>query len=271
MRCLAGRDGGGTRRPLSGDDLRSSRLRRQLDLRSHRQKAGGRTILRLACAGKVMGTLDVGMAGIFNLENLTGVIAAAHVLGVEHPLIAQAIRHFLGVRRRQEIVGVAAGVTVVDDFAHHPTAIRETLGALKGRYGPGKLIVAFEPRSATSRRSVFQHDFVDALAVSRRGRAGPALRPGKSAGRAKAGRGASRRRSAQPRGTSPRRLRRARNRGASGRPGFPRGHGCHHELWRLRGTARQATGAAWRSGARRTGRGPGSDRPLARPRRNCSR
>ena len=130
------------------------------------RKLGGRTILRLACAGKVMGTLDVGMAGIFNLENLTGVIAAAHVLGVEHPLIAQAIRHFLGVRRRQEIVGVAAGVTVVDDFAHHPTAIRETLGALKGRYGPGKLIVAFEPRSATSRRSVFQHDFVDALAVA---------------------------------------------------------------------------------------------------------
>jgi UDP-N-acetylmuramate: L-alanyl-gamma-D-glutamyl-meso-diaminopimelate ligase len=130
------------------------------------RKLGGRTILRLACAGKVMGNLDVGMAGIFNLENLTGVIAAAHVLGVEQPAVTQAIRHFLGVRRRQEIVGVAAGVTVVDDFAHHPTAIRETLGALKGRYGPGKLIVAFEPRSATSRRSVFQLDFVDALAVA---------------------------------------------------------------------------------------------------------
>jgi UDP-N-acetylmuramate: L-alanyl-gamma-D-glutamyl-meso-diaminopimelate ligase len=130
------------------------------------RKLGGRTILRLARAGKVMGTLDVGMAGIFNLENLTGVIAAAHVLGAEQPAIAQAIRRFLGVKRRQEIAGVAAGVTVVDDFAHHPTAIRETLGALKGRYGPGKLIVAFEPRSATSRRSVFQHDFVDALAVA---------------------------------------------------------------------------------------------------------
>ncbi len=130
------------------------------------RKLGGRTILRLARAGKGMGTLDVGMAGIFNLENLTGVIAAAHVLGVEQAAITQAIRHFLGVKRRQEIAGVAAGVTVVDDFAHHPTAIRETLGALKGRYGPGKLIVAFEPRSATSRRSVFQSDFVDALAVA---------------------------------------------------------------------------------------------------------
>ena len=143
------------------------------------RKLGGRTILRLACAGKVMGTLDVGMAGIFNLENLTGVIAAAHVLGVEQPSIAQAIRHFLGVKRRQEIVGVAAGVTVVDDFAHHPTAIRETLGALKGRYGPGKLIVAFEPRSATSRRSVFQQDFVDALAVADEVVLAPAYAPEK--------------------------------------------------------------------------------------------
>ena len=55
---------------------------------------------------------------------------------------------------------------MVDDFAHHPTAIRETLRALKGRYGPGKLIAAFEPRSATSRRNVFQNDFAEALAVA---------------------------------------------------------------------------------------------------------
>ena len=130
------------------------------------RKLGGRTILRLARAGKVMSTLDVGLAGIFNIENLTGVIAAAHSLGVDQVDITRAIQQFRGVRRRQEVIGVAAGVTVVDDFAHHPTAIRETLGALKGRYGPGKLIAAFEPRSATSRRSVFQRDFVDALAVA---------------------------------------------------------------------------------------------------------
>jgi UDP-N-acetylmuramate: L-alanyl-gamma-D-glutamyl-meso-diaminopimelate ligase len=74
------------------------------------------------------------------------------------------VRRFLGVKRRQEFRGVAAGVTVLDDFAHHPTAIRETLLALHGRFGPGKLIVAFEPRSATSRRNVFQSAFADALA-----------------------------------------------------------------------------------------------------------
>jgi UDP-N-acetylmuramate: L-alanyl-gamma-D-glutamyl-meso-diaminopimelate ligase len=103
---------------------------------------GGRSIMRVAHEGKGLFSLDTGMAGIFNMENLAGVIAAGHCLGI------------------------AYGVTVVDDFAHHPTAIRETLGALKGRHGPGKLIVAFEPRSATSRRSVFQHDFVDALAIA---------------------------------------------------------------------------------------------------------
>ena len=130
------------------------------------RKLGGRSILRLARSGQAMNTLDTGLAGIFNLENLTGVIAAATSLGIQQAEIATAIRKFLGVRRRQEIAGVAAGVTVVDDFAHHPTAIRETLTALKGRFGPGKLIVAFEPRSATSRRSVFQHDLVDALAVA---------------------------------------------------------------------------------------------------------
>ena len=87
-------------------------------------------------------------------------------LGVDLQAIARASRRFQGVRRRQEVRGVAAGVTVVDDFAHHPTAIRETVLALKGRYGPGKLIAAFEPRSATSRRSVFQHEFADALSVA---------------------------------------------------------------------------------------------------------
>jgi UDP-N-acetylmuramate: L-alanyl-gamma-D-glutamyl-meso-diaminopimelate ligase len=68
------------------------------------------------------------------------------------------------VKRRQEIRGVASGVTIVDDFAHHPTAIRETLIGLRGRFGPGKIIAAFEPRSATSRRDVFQTQFADALA-----------------------------------------------------------------------------------------------------------
>ncbi len=130
------------------------------------RKAGGRTLMRVAQSGKVLGTFETGLPGVYNLENLIGVIATAVRLGVDIPSIARATHRFLGVRRRQEVRGIAAGVTIVDDFAHHPTAIRETLQALKGRYGPGKMLTAFEPRSATSRRNVFQTDFVSALAVA---------------------------------------------------------------------------------------------------------
>jgi UDP-N-acetylmuramate: L-alanyl-gamma-D-glutamyl-meso-diaminopimelate ligase len=128
--------------------------------------AGGRTTLHIARRGERVGTVDTNLPGIYNHENLIGVIAVAAGLGIELPAVARAVRGFLGVRRRQEVRGVARGVTVVDDFAHHPTAIRETILALKGRFGPGKLIAAFEPRSATSRRNVFQEQFVDALSVA---------------------------------------------------------------------------------------------------------
>ncbi|HEY0708125.1 MAG TPA: GNAT family N-acetyltransferase [Polyangia bacterium] len=125
--------------------------------------SGGRSQLRIAHLGKVIGTLETGLPGIYNLENLVGVIAVANGLEVPFEAMTRASQRFLGIKRRQEFRGIAAGVTVVDDFAHHPTAIRETLTGLKGRFGPGKLLVAFEPRSATSRRAVFQADFADAL------------------------------------------------------------------------------------------------------------
>ena len=120
----------------------------------------------MARRGERVVDVDTNLPGIYNHENLVGMIAVASGLGVELPAIAAAVRGFLGVRRRQEVRGVARGVTVVDDFAHHPTAIRETVLALKGRFGPGKLIAAFEPRSATSRRNVFQNEFADALSVA---------------------------------------------------------------------------------------------------------
>jgi UDP-N-acetylmuramate: L-alanyl-gamma-D-glutamyl-meso-diaminopimelate ligase len=117
-------------------------------------------------AGRSIGTVETGMPGLYNFENLVGISALATRLGVDIPSLAKGVHRFLGVRRRQEVRGVAAGVTVVDDFAHHPTAIHETLLALKGRHGPGKLIAAFEPRSATSRRNVFQQGFAESLAVA---------------------------------------------------------------------------------------------------------
>jgi UDP-N-acetylmuramate: L-alanyl-gamma-D-glutamyl-meso-diaminopimelate ligase len=127
---------------------------------------GGRSEVRIAQGGNAVGTLETGLPGAYNLENLIAVVAAATRLGVPFADIARATQRFLGIKRRQEFRGIAAGVTIVDDFAHHPTAIRETLGALKGRFGPGKLLAAFEPRSATSRRAVFQTDFAEALTVA---------------------------------------------------------------------------------------------------------
>jgi UDP-N-acetylmuramate: L-alanyl-gamma-D-glutamyl-meso-diaminopimelate ligase len=131
-----------------------------------KRSPGGRVTMDVARRGERIVSVETSLPGIYNLENLVGVIAVAVSLGVDLPSVARATRRFLGVRRRQEVRGVAQGVTVVDDFAHHPTAIRETILALKGRHGPGKLIAAFEPRSATSRRNVFQADFADALSVA---------------------------------------------------------------------------------------------------------
>src|SRR5260221_3113733 len=145
------------RRPGSGADWTFQVSRRAL---------GGRATSDVARRGERIVAVETSLPGIYNLENLVGVIAVAASLNVDMPSIARATRRFLGVRRRQEVRGVAQGVTIIDDFAHHPTAIRETILALKGRHGPGKLIAAFEPRSATSRRNVFQADFADALSVA---------------------------------------------------------------------------------------------------------
>jgi UDP-N-acetylmuramate: L-alanyl-gamma-D-glutamyl-meso-diaminopimelate ligase len=84
-------------------------------------------------------------------------------LGFLPEAIAGTFERFAGIRRRQEVVGEFRGILVVDDFAHHPTAVRETIRAVRGRY-PGRRIVAvFEPRSNTSRRKVFQREFTAAL------------------------------------------------------------------------------------------------------------
>lgn len=106
---------------------------------------------------------ELPLCGAHNAHNALGVCAAALCLGVDSGAITEAMRSFAGVRRRQEVRGVADGVTVIDDFAHHPTAIRETLAGLR-EASAGRLLAVFEPRSATSRRSVFQRELAQALA-----------------------------------------------------------------------------------------------------------
>ena len=106
----------------------------------------------------------VPLYGRHNVANALGALATAVALGVPVQEAATALASFRGVRRRQEVRGEVRGVTVIDDFAHHPTAVRETVAAMRLRYPGRRLVAVLEPRSNTSRRALFQHEFADALA-----------------------------------------------------------------------------------------------------------
>jgi len=101
--------------------------------------------------------------GIMNVANALGVFVLLREFELSEAEIAHGIGSFKGVARRQELVGQAAGVTVIDDFAHHPTAIAATLQAIAERYPGQRILAAFEPRSNTSRRNVFQSEFARAF------------------------------------------------------------------------------------------------------------
>jgi UDP-N-acetylmuramate: L-alanyl-gamma-D-glutamyl-meso-diaminopimelate ligase len=116
--------------------------------------------------GRTLGAVCWSLPGRHNVQNALGAIAVASHVGVPFERIREGLRTFAGVKRRQEVRGVAREVTVIDDFAHHPTAIRETLAALRARYPGQPQWAIFEPRSATSRRATFQEAFVDALAAA---------------------------------------------------------------------------------------------------------
>jgi UDP-N-acetylmuramate: L-alanyl-gamma-D-glutamyl-meso-diaminopimelate ligase len=103
------------------------------------------------------------LIGDFNVRNSLAVIIAADAWGVERKAIADALLTFKSVRRRCEVRGEVNGVTVIDDFAHHPTAVRETLKALRLKYNGQRIIAVFEPRSRTSCHATFQQDYVSAF------------------------------------------------------------------------------------------------------------
>jgi UDP-N-acetylmuramate: L-alanyl-gamma-D-glutamyl-meso-diaminopimelate ligase len=102
--------------------------------------------------------------GAHNAENVVGVLAALDLLGVPVEESIDALRQHLGVKRRQEVRGTAAGVTIIDDFAHHPTAVAGTIEAIAQRHEGSRVIALLEPRTNTSRRAIFQDDYVEALA-----------------------------------------------------------------------------------------------------------
>jgi len=106
---------------------------------------------------------QVNLVGELNVRNALAVVGAAKHCGISNKQIQQAFDTFQSVKRRMEVRGVAGGVTVVDDFGHHPTAIRETLKALRIKYPGQKLWAVFEPRTQSTRRNVFQGDFPTAF------------------------------------------------------------------------------------------------------------
>ncbi len=103
------------------------------------------------------------MTGTYNILNATAVAAQAHIQKWDMALVQMAFESFEGVKRRQEILGEYGGVLLIEDFAHHPTAVKQTVKAIQDKYEGRKVYSVFEPRSATSRRKVFQKDYVDAF------------------------------------------------------------------------------------------------------------
>ncbi len=115
-----------------------------------------------------IGTFELPMLGAYNVRNALAAMAVGAATGLHVETMGEALRTFRGVRRRLELRGTASGVAVYDDFAHHPTAIGETLAGVRSAFPDRRIWAIFEPRSATSCRRIFQSEFASALAKADR-------------------------------------------------------------------------------------------------------
>lgn len=128
--------------------------------------ANGKTEFEVIKDGAPWGSLCVAMTGTHNCLNTLAVCAIMDVIGVSREAMNKGLSCFKGVKRRQEVRGIVGDITVIDDFAHHPTAVRETLAALKIGYPGKRLVAVFEPRTNSSRRTIFQKDYIEAFAAA---------------------------------------------------------------------------------------------------------
>jgi UDP-N-acetylmuramate: L-alanyl-gamma-D-glutamyl-meso-diaminopimelate ligase len=129
---------------------------------------GAMTHWTLDRAGEFFADLNLPMAGEHNAMNATAAAALAAGQGIPAAVIAEALLTFRSVKRRLEVRAEIDGITIIDDFAHHPTAIRETLRALRAAYGGRRLWAVLEPRSNTLRRNIFSEALVESLALADR-------------------------------------------------------------------------------------------------------
>jgi UDP-N-acetylmuramate: L-alanyl-gamma-D-glutamyl-meso-diaminopimelate ligase len=139
------------------------------DWQAHDLKvAATSTAFSVRKAGTPVGTFEVPLLGAYNVRNALAAIAVGAAVGLATDTLADGLRQFRGVRRRMQHRGTVAGVAVYDDFAHHPTAIGETLDGVRSAYPDRRIWAIFEPRSATSCRKIFHADFARALAKADR-------------------------------------------------------------------------------------------------------
>ncbi len=122
------------------------------------------TTFNVAREGVEFGKYRTPIAGTFNVRNCLAVIAACEVLGLDRARVADSLEGFKSVKRRMQVRGEIGGVTIIDDFAHHPTAVRETLSAARDKYPGGRIVAVFEPRSYTAQIKSFQQPFTEGLA-----------------------------------------------------------------------------------------------------------
>ncbi len=125
-------------------------------------KNGG-SVLDVYRGDELIVHLDSPMTGYHNAYNLTAASVIAHEIGIHADAIHEGLKQYGGVKKRQELIGVVKGVTIYDDFAHHPTAVRETVRAIRARHPENRIWGIFEMKSNTSRRAVFQNEYPEAL------------------------------------------------------------------------------------------------------------
>lgn len=130
---------------------------------ANREVVIGRNQFSVIKDGQAIADLAVKIFGQHNSLNALAVFAMADALGWNRSKVLQAMADFKGVKRRQELLGDINGITVIEDFAHHPTAVDLTLKCMRERFPGRRLLAVFEPRSATSRRNVFQEDYLSAF------------------------------------------------------------------------------------------------------------
>jgi UDP-N-acetylmuramate: L-alanyl-gamma-D-glutamyl-meso-diaminopimelate ligase len=118
----------------------------------------------IVCRKKLFRRVRLALLGAFNIRNALAATAILNRVGVSEDDIREGLEQFRGVRRRLQFLAETAGIRIYEDFAHHPTAVRETLHAIRSALHPERIWAIYEPRSATSRRNVFQREITEALA-----------------------------------------------------------------------------------------------------------